>query len=109
MKDLTPEILELIRRTSTDLPADIESRLREAQNNEAPDSAARKAMDTILANVEMTRRDSTPICQDTGTPLFFVKHPDGWKPRDIRNWIRAATAEATRLTYLRDNYQIGRA
>ena len=103
MKDLTPEILELIRRTSTDLPADIESRLREAQNNEAPDSAARKAMDTILANVEMTRRDSTPICQDTGTPLFFVKHPDGWKPRDIRNWIRAATAEATRLTYLRPN------
>ncbi len=60
-------------------------------------------MDTILANVEMTRRDSTPICQDTGTPLFFVKLPEGWKPRDIRNWIRAAIAEATRLTYLRPN------
>ncbi len=103
MKDLTPEILELIRRTSTDLPADIESRLREAQKNEAPDSAARKAMDTILANVEMTRRDSTPICQDTGTPLFFVKIPEGWNARDIRNWIRAAVAEATRLTYLRPN------
>ncbi len=31
MKDLTPEILELIRRTSTDLPADIEKRLRDAR------------------------------------------------------------------------------
>ena len=103
MKDLTAEILELIRRTSTDLPADIEKRLRDARDGEAPASAARKAMDTILANVEMTRRDSTPICQDTGTPLFFVKLPDGWNPRDIRNWIRAAIAEATRLTYLRPN------
>jgi fumarate hydratase class I len=103
LKDLTPEILELIRRTSTDLPADIESRLREAQKNEALDSAARKAMDTILANVEMTRRDSTPICQDTGTPLFFVKIPEGWNARDIRDWIRAAVADATRLTYLRPN------
>ncbi len=103
MKDLTPEILELIRRTSTDLPADIESRLREAQKNEAPDSAARKAMDTILANLEMTRRDSTPICQDTGTPIFFVKIPDRWNPRDLRIWIRNAVAEATRLTYLRPN------
>jgi len=103
MKDLTAEILELIRRTSTDLPADIEKRLRDARDGEAPASAARKAMDTILANVEMTRRDSTPICQDTGTPLFFVKLPDGWKPREIRNWIRAAIAESTRLTYLRPN------
>lgn len=103
MKDLTADILELIRRTSTDLPPDIEKRLRDARENEAPGSAARKAMDTILANVEMTRRDSTPICQDTGTPLFFVKIPEGWNARDIRNWIRAAVAEATRLTYLRPN------
>ncbi len=103
MKDLTEDILELIRQTSTDLPPDIEKRLREARDKEEPGSAARKAMDTILANVEMTRRDSTPICQDTGTPLFFVKIPEGWNARDIRKWIRAAVAEATRLTYLRPN------
>jgi len=103
MRDLTKDILELIRRTSTDLPADVESRLIAARNNEVSGSAARSAMDTILANIKMTRRDSTPICQDTGTPIFFVKIPDKWNPRDLRSWIRNAVAEATRLTYLRPN------
>jgi fumarate hydratase class I len=103
MKDLSKDILELIRRTSTDLPADVETRLIAARDNEASGSAARSAMDTILANVEMTRRDSTPICQDTGTPIFFVNIPDGWNPRELRSWIRDAVAEATRLTYLRPN------
>jgi fumarate hydratase class I len=103
MKDLSKDILELIRRTSTDLPADVESRLIAARDNEDSGSAARSAMDTILVNVELTRRDSTPICQDTGTPIFFVKIPDKWNPRDLRSWIRDAVAEATRLTYLRPN------
>ncbi len=103
MKELTGEILELIRVASTDLPPDIEKRLREAREAETSGSPARSAMDTILANVEMTRRDSTPICQDTGTPIFFVKAPEAWDPRDIRRWIRDAVADATRLTYLRPN------
>jgi fumarate hydratase class I len=103
MKDLTSDILELIRLTSTDLPTDIEKLLQQAQENETHGSAARSAMDTILANVEMTRRDSTPICQDTGTPIFFVKMPEGWDSRELRPWIRDAVAEATRLTYLRPN------
>lgn len=103
MKDLTHDILELIRRTSTDLPADVESRLRKAKENEEPGSAAFQALETILQNVEMTRRDSTPICQDTGTPLFFVRHPAEWEAADLESQIRAAVAEATRKTYLRPN------
>jgi tartrate dehydratase alpha subunit/fumarate hydratase class I-like protein len=41
MRDLTNEILELIRLTSTDLPADVEKRLDAALKKEAPGSAAR--------------------------------------------------------------------
>ena len=51
----------------------------------------------------MTRRNSTPICQDTGTPIFFVRYPEGWSPRQLRDQIRAAVAEATQKTYLRPN------
>ena len=36
MQDLTNEILELIRRTSTDLPPDVEERIRAAVEKEAP-------------------------------------------------------------------------
>lgn len=103
MQDLTQEILELVRLTSTNLSPDVEKVLREALEKEEPGSAARNAMETIMTNVEMTRRNSTPICQDTGTPIFFVRCPAGWDPRSLREQIRKAIAEATKKTYLRPN------
>ena len=72
MRELTQELLELIRFTSTNLPDDVEQALRRAYANEEEGSAAYNALTTILKNVEMTRKNSTPICQDTGTPIFFV-------------------------------------
>lgn len=103
MQDLTEPILELIRLTSTDLPADVEQALRNAVEREQPGSAARGALEAILANVELSRRNSTPICQDTGTPIFYVYHPSGWSTRALREQIRNAVAEATRRAYLRPN------
>lgn len=103
MRDLTQEILELVRFTSTNLPPDVEKALRDAYEQEEPGSAARNALESILTNVEMTRRNSTPICQDTGTPIFFVHYPEGWSPRKLREQIKAAVLEATKKTYLRPN------
>lgn len=103
MRDLTNEILELIRRTSSDLPADVEERLRAAIEKEAPGSAARGALETILKSVELSREKSSPICQDTGTPIFYVKYPEGWSTRKLREQIRAALAEATKRSYMRPN------
>ena len=103
MRDLTQEILELVRFTSTNLPPDVEKTLREAFAKEEPGSAAYSALETILKNVEMTRKNSTPICQDTGTPIFFVHYPEGWSPRQLREQIKTAVAEATRKNYLRPN------
>lgn len=103
MLDLTDAFIELIRRTSTDLPQDVEQKLTSAREQEAEGSAARGALDTILKNVELSRRNSTPICQDTGTPIFEVKHPEGWSTRKLREQIRNAVAQATRRSYLRPN------
>lgn len=103
MRDLTQEILELVRLASTNLPPDVEKVLREAQAKEEVGSAAYNALEAILKNVTMTRRNSTPICQDTGTPIFFVHYPEGWSPRQLREQIKAAVAEATKKTYLRPN------
>lgn len=101
--DLTQEILELIRMTSTDLPAPVEKRLRKALEREEPGSAARSAMETIIKNVEMTRKNSTPICQDTGTPIFFVQYPSTYDAGTLTRQIRAAVELATKKTYLRPN------
>jgi fumarate hydratase class I len=103
MRDLTNEILELIRRTSSDLPPDVEKRLRAAVDKEAPGSAARGALETILKNVELSRKNSSPICQDTGTPIFYVKYPAGWSTLKLKQQIRTALAEATKKSYMRPN------
>jgi fumarate hydratase class I len=103
MRELTNEILELIRRTSSSLPPDVEERLKAAVDKEEPGSAARGAMETIMKNIELSREQSTPICQDTGTPIFYVHYPEGWSTRGLRKQIRDAMAEATRLAYMRPN------
>ena len=69
---LTDQLVELIRRAATDLPADMEQALIRAKGEEETGSAAEGALDTILRNVEMARKHATPICQDTGTPIFEI-------------------------------------
>ena len=103
MHDLTESILELIRLTSTDLPPDVEAAIRQAVEQEEPGSAARGALETIIKNVELSRHNSTPICQDTGTPIFYVYHPAGWSTRKLRQQIEDAVVQATKKSYLRPN------
>jgi fumarate hydratase class I len=101
--DLTPHFLELVRQASTDLRPDVEQALRAARAREAEGSAAQGALDTIIKNVELARAKSTPICQDTGTLIFYVYYPQGWSTLPLKEQIHAAVAQATAKAYLRPN------
>jgi fumarate hydratase class I len=101
--ELEAELLDLIRRASTDLPADVEVALREAQAREDPGSPAAEALETILENVALARASATPICQDTGTPIFYIHHSQRTSTRTLRAQIESAVAEATRQALLRPN------
>lgn len=103
MRDLTEDLVELIRRTSCELPQDVRERLAEARDSEDRGSAARNALETILLNADQARQDSSPICQDTGTPLFYVRYPAGWSTLDLRDQIRRAVVLATERAFLRPN------
>ena len=103
MDDLVPHFIELIRRASTDLPADIEAALRQARAGEEAGSAAQTAFDSILENIALSRAGSTPICQDTGTPIFYVFYPTGWSTLALKKQIREAVETATARSYLRPN------
>ena len=101
--NLTDSLVKLVRKAATDLPTDMEKALREAHENEDPGSAAEGALDTILKNVELARRHTTPICQDTGTPIFEIYYPVGVSTRMLAQQIRQAVAIATENAYLRPN------
>ena len=101
--DLTKQFLELVRFAATDLSPDVENALQHAVDQEEPNSAAQGALENILTNVKMARENSTPICQDNGTPIFYVTYPEGWSTRKLRQQIAQAVEEATKLTYLRPN------
>ncbi len=101
--DLTDQFVELVRRAATRLPADMENALGAAKENEEQGSAAEGALETILLNVEMAREHSTPICQDTGTPIFEVFYPLGVSTRVLAEQIRRAVGIATENSFLRPN------
>ena len=101
--DLTENILELVRLAATDLPPDVEEKLLKSRDDEEEGSAARGALDTILNNVALARENSTPICQDTGTPIFYVSYPEGWSTRKLSRQIKDAVIQATEKAYLRPN------
>lgn len=103
MQDLTDAFVELYRRSATDLSADVENSLREAKSREEAGSPAESVLDNVLENVEMAREKSTPICQDTGTPIFYVYYPEGWSTIKLRQQIEEASRQATARSYLRPN------
>ena len=102
MENLVPHFIELIRRASTDLPA-WKSRCAGPVRTKIPTRPPKMALDAILENVQLSRQGSTPICQDTCTPIFYVYYPTGWSTLALKKQIREAVAEATVRSYLRPN------
>jgi len=103
MQDITEHLVELVKSTSTDLSPDVETALSDACKHEEPGSAAQGALETILENVRMSRKTGRPICQDTGTPIFYVWHPQGVSQRKVREQILSALKIATEKACLRPN------
>ncbi len=96
-------VVELIRRTSTDLPKDVEAAIERAKGAEESGSAAVNVMDVIEENIRISREQSTPLCQDTGTNVFYVYHPAGVSTCEMSEEIVEAVKEATKRSYLRPN------
>lgn len=66
-------VLERAVRTATIvLPADVVDALRSALGRETSE-LARLHLETLLENERVARENGLPICQDTGTPVFFVR------------------------------------
>jgi fumarate hydratase class I len=103
MKLLSDSLLELIRRTSTEIPDDVHRSILTALDREKKGTIAESAMQIIDQNIALARNKSQPICQDTGSILFFVDCPLGLDQQAFADAAREAVKTATRKGYLRQN------
>jgi fumarate hydratase class I len=96
-------VVQLITKTSTDLPPDVRAAMGRAVGQEEPATRAGQAIAIIAQNIDQAASCEGPICQDTGMPTFEVKTPVGANQIWMKQEIRAAVAEATRRGKLRPN------
>jgi fumarate hydratase class I len=103
MKHLRESLLELIRRTSAEIPDDVHRAILRALRAEAKGSIAGQALEIVRRNIALAKNKSQPICQDTGSVLFFVHAPRGLDQAAFQRTARDAVRAATRKGYLRQN------
>src|SRR3954465_7284649 len=96
-------VVQLIVRTSTDLPPDVRAAMKTSLGAEPAGTRASQALTIIAQNIDLAVDTEGPICQDTGMPTFEVKVPIGANQIWLRGQIREAVAEATRRGKLRPN------
>ena len=96
-------VLELIIRTSTDLPPDVRAAMKVALADEPGGTQSAQALSIIAQNIDQAADCEGAICQDTGMPTFEVKVPVGANQIEMKREIRNAVAEATRRGKLRPN------
>ena len=96
-------VLQLIVRTSTDLPPDVRAAMKTALGSEPAGTRSAQALTIIAENIDLAVDTEGAICQDTGMPTFEVHTPVGANQIWMRQQIRAAVAEATRRGKLRPN------
>src|SRR4051812_12979079 len=101
--NLKNQVVELIRRTSSSLPKDVIASIERATEREPEGSLAKRTFGLMLENVRRAREASAPICQDTGTLIFYVDHGPDFAPHEIEKAIVQAVRAATAKTYLRPN------
>jgi fumarate hydratase class I len=96
-------VLQLIVRTSTDLPPDVRAAMKSSLDAEPAGTRASQALTIIAQNIDLAAEGEGAICQDTGMPTFEVHVPLGANQIWMRRQIREAVAEATRRGKLRPN------
>jgi fumarate hydratase class I len=100
---LQESLLELLRRTSTEIPDDVHHAILDSLEREKKGTIAESAMKIIDQNILLAKNKSQPICQDTGSIIFYVDCPIGFDQLGFEEAAREAVKTATKKGYLRQN------
>ena len=103
MSQLQDSLVELIRRTSAEIPDDVHQAILTSLEAEKKNSLAANAFKIIDQNIALAKNKSQPICQDTGSILFYVDAPVGYDQIVFAETARDAVRLATKKGFLRQN------
>src|ERR1035438_6638651 len=99
--DLTQPVTELLRRTTSRLPQDVIDALVKGRDAEEEGSRAFNTLNDMVRNINLSDGQVPPLCQDTGSIIFWVRHPYGLSQRAAKKQIREAVVQATKNVWLR--------
>jgi fumarate hydratase subunit alpha len=95
--------VELLRIAATELPKEYAQEM-ERLMAEAKGEVGKSQIRNILEDVEIARKGSLPMCQDTGVVAFMVKLGDGFPLRSsLKDILVKATRRATDEIPIRPN------
>jgi fumarate hydratase class I len=103
MNALPFSLLELIRRTSAEIPDDVNQAVLASLEQEKKGTIAESALKIIDQNIQLAKRKSQPICQDTGSILFYVDCPVSFDQITFEETAKEAVKLATKKGFLRQN------
>jgi fumarate hydratase subunit alpha len=105
---LTEQLVEsvafnLLKQAVIYLPDDVKQALKKAYSEETSDTG-KTQLKAILDNIELAEKYQAPVCQDTGTIIFYVKAGAKVTNLDkIESAVTNATKRATKEIPLRPN------
>jgi len=101
-KDLVKStVKELLRLASVELPSDVKKALMDAYEREV-ENVPKMQLKAILDNIELAEKTGTPMCQDTGVHIVYVKLGEV-EVEGLEDAIKEGVAEATATIPLRPN------
>ncbi|UCH32040.1 MAG: fumarate hydratase [Candidatus Bathyarchaeota archaeon] len=102
-KTIEDVTVNLLRLAVTELPKDVKEALKQAYHHETS-QAGKTQLQAILDNIELAEKTSTPMCQDTGTIIFYITAGADVKGLDkVEKALYDATRRATTEVPLRPN------
>lgn len=85
------------------LPADVKEALQHAYREETSE-VGKVQLEAILKDIELAEKENTPLCQDTGIAIFYIKAGTRANGLDkIEAALQNATRRATKEVPLRPN------
>ncbi|MEM2934115.1 MAG: fumarate hydratase [Methanocellales archaeon] len=93
-------VVKLLELGVIKLPEDVKRALKRAYEAEV-EEVPKMQLKSILDNIELAEATNTPMCQDTGIPIFYINLPPGIG--SIEKAIIDGVREATKTIPLRPN------